>query len=290
MVCFALIFAIGTQLVQVPPEVALSLRFINSLLSNDLTPVRSAVASDFDASKSDLTRGDFYVRIGSYSVSGNVARNQISHFSYFPSSASEEPSGGAVELTVSVLKSRMENVLSHANLPGRVIEVRNVRSSDSTGYAEGSLTANATIELAGYPLWGGPYFRFDRAGRLIGFSASYPPNPPAEVSIVTSFEEACNIASAAAMDYMRRTRAMDTPAVTINEEYTKNHPVLWQPSRPQRGNELEPKYRAIRDADSCLAVYAIVFDGVNTRTGKSGPAVRVMVDAKTGAVISCGGP
>ncbi|GMV87453.1 MAG: hypothetical protein AMXMBFR81_03840 [Chthonomonas sp.] len=184
---------------------------------------------------------------------------------------------------------RINKVRTFAKLPGLATHLSKTRSDVGSGHAEGALTTNARIELAGYQLYGGPFFRFDRAGRLLNFASLYVPKPPAEIKVTKTFEEAREAAVAAAMPFVRSMRAGSPVMLEVNEQYTRQHPVLWQPS-PRIGETLAPEYQAIRDADSCLAVYAIVLDSVNQETGRGGPAARVMVDAHTGTVISCGGP
>lgn len=290
MVCFALAFLL---LIDCQPErdaIDMSLAFIGRLQAENLTAGTPVTMTSLDREWSMQNGAEFRLRFGPYVVSGSLTRNQIRSFKYFDEDRQSTLTCAVQGLDIGVLRDKVERVYACTKSPGRIMSLIRPRLSPFSDDNGEMWTTSAHIELSGLRLWGGLSLTFDRKGRLVEYFASYVPKPPAEMAVEKSFDEACNIASAAAMDYVHKLNSVNPPAVTVNEEYSTAHPVLWTPSRPLGGNELEPKYRAIRDADSCLAVYAIVFDGVNTRTGQSGPAVRVMVDAKTGAVISCGGP
>ncbi len=266
-----------------------AMRFVNNLSAHELSPGRTVSLSDYDAANSDLTRRLFYVRIGPYAVGGNAATGQIHHFTYMPDRAEADPPDQVLDLTTDTLQPRATIVHSLANLGGSLSELVKLRSGIGSRAAEGSVEVNGRVSLAGYQLWGGQLYRFDRAGRLLNFASFYVPKAPAEIKVTKTFEEAREAAVAAAMPFVQSMRAGRPVMLEVNEQYTRRHPVLWQPS-PRFGETLAPEYQAIRDADSCLAVYAIVLDSVNQETGRGGPAARVMVDAHTGTVISCGGP
>lgn len=289
LLTLTLVLAATAQISTSDAAAQVAMRFLNNLSAHELSPGRTVSLSDYDLANSDLTRRRFYVRIGPFAVGGNAATGQIHHFTYMPDRAEDVPPDQVLELTTDILHPRAKIIHNLSNLGGSMSELVKLRSSTGSGAAEGSVEVNGRISLAGYQLWGGQLYRFDRAGRLLNFASLSVPKPPAEIRVTKTFEEAREAAVAAAMPFVRSMRAGRPVMLEVNEQYTRQQPVLWQPS-PRIGETLAPEYQAIRDADSCLAVYAIVLDAVNQETGRGGPAARVMVDAHTGTVISCGGP